>query len=39
MVLPGHGADTTIGQSKREYAGFTLRQHPDDLCGDVTWGD
>ncbi len=39
MVLPGHGADTTIGQSKREYAGFTLRQHPEDLCGDVTWGD
>jgi len=39
MVLPGHGADTTIGQSKREYAGFTLRQHPDDLCGDVTWAD
>ena len=39
MVLPGHGADTTIGQSKREYAGFTLRQHPDDLCGEVTWLD
>lgn len=39
MVLPGHGADTTIAQSKREYAGFTLRQHPDDLCGDVTWND
>jgi len=39
MVLPGHGADTTIAQSKREYAGFTLRQHPDDLCGDVTWLD
>jgi glyoxylase-like metal-dependent hydrolase (beta-lactamase superfamily II) len=39
MVLPGHGADTTIGQSKREYAGFTLRQHADDLCGDVTWAD
>lgn len=39
MVLPGHGADTTIAQSKREYAGFTLRPHPDDLCGDVTWND
>src|SRR3990172_8020149 len=38
MVLPGHGAHTAIGQSKREYAGFTLRQHPDDLCGDGTWG-
>lgn len=39
LVLPGHGADTTIVQTKREYAGFTLRQHPDDLCGDVTWAD
>lgn len=37
LVMPGHGADTTIGQSKREFAGFMLRQHPDDLCGDVTW--
>lgn len=39
IVFPGHGADTTIAQSKREYAAFTLRQHPDDLCGDVTWLD
>lgn len=39
MVLPGHGADTTIAQTKREYAGFTLRQHADDLHGDVTWMD
>jgi glyoxylase-like metal-dependent hydrolase (beta-lactamase superfamily II) len=39
MVLPGHGAGTTIAQTKREYAGFTLRQHPDDLYGDVTWMD
>lgn len=36
-VLPGHGGDTTIGQSKREYAAFASRQHPPDLCGDVTW--
>jgi len=39
MVLPGHGPDTTIAQTKREYAGFTLRQHADDLYGDVTWMD
>jgi|FLYL01.1.fsa_nt_gi glyoxylase-like metal-dependent hydrolase (beta-lactamase superfamily II) len=39
LVLPGHGADTTIAEAKREYAGFTLRSHPDDLCGDVTWLD
>jgi glyoxylase-like metal-dependent hydrolase (beta-lactamase superfamily II) len=36
-VLPGHGDDTTIGESKREYAAFAAREHPADLCGDVTW--
>ena len=36
-VFPGHGDGTTIGQSKREYAGFASREHPADLCGDVTW--
>jgi glyoxylase-like metal-dependent hydrolase (beta-lactamase superfamily II) len=38
-VLPGHGGDTTIGQSKREYAAFAARPHPPDLCGDVTWAE
>jgi glyoxylase-like metal-dependent hydrolase (beta-lactamase superfamily II) len=38
-VLPGHGAGTTIGDSKHEYAGFASRAHPPDLCGDVTWAD
>ena len=37
LVLPGHGADTTIGESRREYAAFASREHPADLCGDVTW--
>ncbi len=37
LVHPGHGDGTTIGQSKREYAVFASRQHPADLCGDVTW--
>lgn len=37
VVLPGHGGDTTIGDSKREYAVFASREHPPDLCGDVTW--
>lgn len=37
LVLPGHGGDTTIGDSKREYAVFASREHPADLCGDVTW--
>ncbi len=37
LVLPGHGGDTTIGNSKQEYAVFASREHPPDLCGDVTW--
>lgn len=36
-VLPGHGDDTTIGDSKKEFAVFESRDHPADLCGDVTW--
>ena len=36
-VYPGHGDNTTIGASKREYAAFALKQHAADLCGDVTW--
>lgn len=36
-VLPGHGDDTTIAASKREYAVFTSKEHADDLRGDVTW--
>jgi glyoxylase-like metal-dependent hydrolase (beta-lactamase superfamily II) len=37
LVLPGHGDDTTIGDSKRQYAVFASREHPADLSGDVTW--
>ena len=36
-VYPGHGADTTIGKAKEEYAVFASRPHPDDLHGTVTW--
>ncbi len=36
-VLPGHGDDTTIGESKREHEVFAAREHPADLAGDVTW--
>jgi glyoxylase-like metal-dependent hydrolase (beta-lactamase superfamily II) len=36
-VYPGHGDNTTIGASKREYAAFAAKQHPADLFGDVTW--
>jgi hydroxyacylglutathione hydrolase len=37
LVLPGHGADTTIAHSKREYAVFASKQHPNDLHDNVTW--
>lgn len=36
-VFPGHGANTTIGDSRREVAAFDAREHPADLHGDVTW--
>ena len=37
LVLPGHGGDTTIADSKREFAVFASREHPPDLHGDVLW--
>jgi len=37
IVHPGHGLPTTIGEAKAEYAVFAAREHPPDLCGDVTW--
>lgn len=37
VIHPGHGDDGTIGSSKREYAVFTSKEHPPDLCGDVLW--
>ena len=37
LVLPGHGAGTTIGASKAEYAVFASKSHAPDLCGDVSW--
>jgi glyoxylase-like metal-dependent hydrolase (beta-lactamase superfamily II) len=36
-VYPGHGANTTIGASKAEYAVFASKQHAPDLSGDVLW--
>ncbi|MSQ11136.1 MAG: MBL fold metallo-hydrolase [Dehalococcoidia bacterium] len=36
-VYPGHGADTTIADSKREYAAYAGKPHSPDLCGDVLW--
>ena len=36
-VYPGHGLDTTIAASRRDYEAFASRSHPADLCGDVSW--
>jgi glyoxylase-like metal-dependent hydrolase (beta-lactamase superfamily II) len=38
-IYPGHGARTTIGLSKREFADFAAREHDPDLHGDVLWAD
>ncbi len=37
VVLTGHGDDTTIGESKKEYEVFAANEHPADLHGDVLW--
>jgi hydroxyacylglutathione hydrolase len=37
LVLPGHGDNTTIEQSRQEYGVFASRPHPPDLHGDVLW--
>ena len=37
LVLPGHGAGTTIGESIAEYEVFASREHDPDLHGDVLW--
>ena len=37
VLLPGHGADGTIAESKAEYADFAKRHHDPDLHGDVLW--
>jgi glyoxylase-like metal-dependent hydrolase (beta-lactamase superfamily II) len=36
-VYPGHGANTTIGVSRGEYAVFAAKQHDPELSGDVLW--
>ena len=36
-VYPGHGANTTIGASKAEYAVFESKPHDPGLSGDVLW--
>ena len=36
-VYPGHGLDTTIGETRREHQAFASRTHQPDLFGNVTW--
>ncbi len=37
QVWPGHGAETVLVQSKREYAVFAGKPHDPGLHGDVLW--
>jgi len=37
VVLPGHGADTTIGESRVGYAEYERHPKPAGFYGDVTW--
>ena len=39
LVLPGHGAATTIGESKAEFAVFASKEHDPNLHGDVLWAE
>ena len=37
IVCPGHGENTTIENSRREYNVFKRNSHPPNLCGNVEW--
>jgi len=37
VVLPGHGATTTIAESKRQYAEYVKHPHAPGYHGDVVW--
>lgn len=37
VVLPGHGAETTIGESRRRYQAYQRNPHPPGYHGDVDW--
>ena len=37
VVLPGHGASTTIGESRRQYAEYVRHPKPRGFFGDVEW--
>jgi hydroxyacylglutathione hydrolase len=35
--FPGHGPSFRIGDERPTFEAFLQREHPADLCGDVTW--
>lgn len=37
VVMPGHGSDTTISESRRQYARYAQHPHPAGHHGDVEW--
>jgi glyoxylase-like metal-dependent hydrolase (beta-lactamase superfamily II) len=37
LVYPGHGEKTVLKKEKEEFAIFSSRPHPPNLCGDVLW--
>lgn len=37
VVLPGHGGDTSIGESRRQYQIYQTHPHPAGYHGDVDW--
>ena len=36
-VFPGHGESTWLSKEKKEFAVFSSKSHPAELCGDVLW--
>lgn len=37
LIYPGHGDSSSLQKEKEEYAIFSSRPHPPNLCGDVLW--
>lgn len=37
VLYPGHGDNTTVGESKKEYAVFASKDRSGPVCGDVLW--
>jgi hydroxyacylglutathione hydrolase len=37
IILPGHGASTTVRAERELFEAFISRDLPDQICGDVTW--